>query len=320
MTDKIAVQFRKSLRTRHAFERLKHCKGCSSYSVLWGDRCLKCGAEGKFVPLKELTASIHRRNAIRDGLILGSISLGAFAIAGTFMEMALALLAGIGLLVGYVLLNGRYAEAMHRKALYQLLLYENQAIREGLLLDIDDAANDLKTDDYKSAYEKLREIGYLITGNQVKVLKLMCLNHFILRSDMDLELSTVIPEAFDKDFIRYLTEVCKVSPQLVGRETLNYVVKNRVLIEALPDGREIMALVAGSALRVKAYVVQYEELIADFVDQFPKDRLLRLYRLIQESPSDYLLLYGKVTETVKRKYGAEPAFQTSAAAGGEADE
>jgi len=309
MSNKRAVQFRKSIRTRHAFERIKHCKGCGSYSALWSDRCLKCGAEGKFIAIQAAVASLHKRSAFRDGMLIASISLGAFAMARNVTEMAVSLAAGAVFVAGYALLSRRYAAAIRSRMLHQLLLEENQSIREGLLLDIDDAANDLKSDDYKSAYEKLREIGYLITGNQVKVLKLMCLNHFILRSDMDLELQTLIPDDFDKDFILYLAEVCKVSPQLVGRETLSYVVRNRVLIEAMPAGRETLALAAGAALRVKGYVVQFEELIADFVDDFPKDRLLRLHRLIQESPSDYLLLYGKVTGAVQRKLGIDPEVQ-----------
>ncbi|WP_282939660.1 hypothetical protein [Paenibacillus sp. RC67] len=309
MNSKIPVQFRKSAATRHAFERLKHCKGCGTYSVLWEDRCLKCGAEGKFQSLQELVRGVRRRGAWRDSMIVFSICLAAFFLAENGLQMAISIAGGVLLVVGYMLLNRHYAVSLEKKLLHQLLTNENSSIREGLLLDIEDAAHDLKADEYKLAYEKLREIGYLIKGNQVKVLKLMCLNHFILRRDMELELSELIPDDFDKEFIRYLNEVSKVSSHLIQRDTLSYVWKFRVLIEALPEGRETLALAAGAALRVKAYVLQYQELVAAFIDELPRDRVLRLSRLIQNSQNEAPELYNKTKETIKRKYDSDPEFQ-----------
>lgn len=309
MSKKIAVQFRKSARTRHAYERLKQCKGCGNYSVLWSNECLKCGAAGKLSSVKEIVQAIHRRNTVRDAMIVFSISLAAFFLAETFVQMAAAVIAGIALVAGTVMLSKRYAPAVENRLIHRLLISENRAIREGLLLDIEDAAGDLKSDDHKAAYEKLREIGYVITGNQVKVLKLMCLSHFILRSDMDLELSPLIPTGFEPDFIRYLNEVLKISPQLAKRDTLNYVVKHRSSIEAFDGGRETLVLAAGAALRVKGYVLQYQQLIADFIEDLPRERLLRLCKLLQGSYDEAPALYDKARDTVKLKYDFDPEFQ-----------
>ncbi|TXK83789.1 hypothetical protein [Paenibacillus sp. N3.4] len=225
------------------------------------------------------------------------------------MQMIASALASAALVIGYWLLSRRYSSAVENRLLHQMLMTENQAIREGLLLDIENAVNDLKLDDFKSAYEKLREIGYLITGNQVKVLKLMCLSHFILRSDMDLELATLIPTGFEPDFVRYLHEVSKISPQLVRRDVLDYVIKHRKAIEDFPDGRETLALIAGAALRVKGYVLQYHDFIADFIEAFPRNRLLRLCRLLQGSYSEVPALYDQAKDKVKLKYDFDPEFQ-----------
>lgn len=270
---------------------------------------MKCGAEGMMHPLMPIVQSIHRRNTVRDAMIALCISLAAFFFAETVWQMSLAIAAGIALAVGCVLINKRYAPAVENRLLRQMLQTEHRAIREGLLLDIEDAAGDLKADDHKTAYEKLREIGYLITENQVKVLKLMCLRHFILRSDMDLELSTLIPTSFEPDFVHYLNDVLKISPQLVKRDALNYVVKRRGAIEALENGRETLVLAAGAALRVKSYVLEYEHLIADFIDELPRERLLRLCRLLQGSYDEVPALYDKAKETVKLKYDFDPEFQ-----------
>ncbi|MBE1446518.1 hypothetical protein [Paenibacillus sp. OAS669] len=315
MSSKIPVQFRKSVVTRHAFERLKHCKGCGSYSVLWHDRCLKCGAEGKFQSLQELVGTVRRRGAWRDSMIVFSICLAAFFLAESGPQMILSIAGGFVLAAGYLLLNRKYAPSIEKRLLHQLLAEEHRSIRDGLLLDVEDAGQDLKAGEYKLAYEKLREIGYLIQGNQVKVLKLMCLNHFILRRDMELELSELIPDDFDKEFVRYLHEVSKVNPQLIKSDTLSYVWKYRVLIEALPEGRETLALAASAALRVKAYVLQYQELVTAFIDELPRDRLLRLSRLLQDSQNEAPELYARTRDIVQQKYGSDPEFQAQGLGG-----
>ncbi|UQZ83822.1 hypothetical protein SK3146_03029 [Paenibacillus konkukensis] len=278
-------------------------------SVLWSENCLKCGADGKFQSYRQIVRTIRRRQTARDAMIAFSISLAAFFLAETLLQMVISVLAGIALVAGYFLLANHYASSVENRLLHQLLATEHQAIRDGMLLDLEDAANDLKADDFKTAYEKLREIGYLITGNQVKVLKLMCLSHFIVRSDMDLELSTLIPSGFEPDFIRYLHEVSKVSPQLVGRDALDYVMRHRQAIEAFPGGPETLALTASAALRVKGYVLQYPGLIADYLDALPRDRLLRLCKLLQGSRDRVPELYDKAREQVKLKYDFDPEFQ-----------
>jgi hypothetical protein len=309
MNHKIAAHFRPSHRTTHSFQRLKQCKGCGSYSALWDDACLNCGEQGKFVELPAATSTILKRNAQRDVLIISAAALGALFLARNLLEMAIALLAGILFIVLYLLLRRRYLPYLTKSLLRQLLEQENPIIRNGLLLDTEDAANDLKAHDYKLAYEKLREIGYLFSGNQVKILKVICLNHFNLRKDMDLELSTLLPEAFDPDFVLYLFEVSKVNPELVKRDAIDYTIRYRAEIEALPGGRAVLALVFTAALRVKSYVQQYEAYIADFVEDFPRERLIRLCRLVAESSTAFPLLYPKLEGLIKRSYDSDPEFK-----------
>jgi hypothetical protein len=309
MKNKIAAHFRSSRRTSHSFQRLKQCKGCGSYSSLWDDSCLRCGAEGKYIDLQSLIHGISKRNAQRDVLLLGTSALAAVFLARSFLEMAVSLLAGAVLVTLYLLLRRRHAAYMEQGLLQELLKRENRAIREGLLLDTEDAANDLKAEDFKLAYEKLREIGYLLSGNQVKILKIICLNHFVLRKDMDLELSTLLPDAFDADFILYLFEVSKVSPELIKRDVIDYCLLYRTEIETLPGGRSVLGLIFTAAVRVKAYVLQYQAAIADFIEELPRDRIIRLCGLVAESPESCPALYLKLKDLIKHKYDSDPELQ-----------
>lgn len=82
----------------------------------------------------------------------------------------------------------------------------------------------------------------------------MCLNRFILRSDMELELTSLIPDRFDGDFVAYLLEVGRVKPQLIDRPTIQYVVKHREQIERLPHGSEVLTAAAAAALRIRSHL------------------------------------------------------------------
>jgi hypothetical protein len=106
-----------------------------------------------------------------------------------------------------------------------------------------------------------------------------------------------------------LYEVSKVSPDLIKRDVIEYAVRYREEMEALPGGKTVLAQVAAAALRVKAYVVQFQDVIADYIDELPRDRLLRLCRITAEAPDKFPALFSKARETVKLKYNFDPEFQ-----------
>ncbi|MVO98816.1 hypothetical protein [Paenibacillus lutrae] len=309
MTDKMPVLLRPTTQTVHTYERLKQCSRCGTYSVLWHESCLECGSQRKFLSVHDIVRGILRRNLQRDLLLMAAGSLAAYFLARSFEQMAAAIAGGVLLIVLYVLLRRRYSQTLRLVTLRKLLQRESFAIREGLLLDVQDAASDIESENFKEAYEKLREIGFLITGNHIRVLKAFCLNRFILRSDMELELSSLIPDEFEPSFVYYLNEICKVSPQLVKRDTLDYVMKHRIQIGGMIEGRATLALVAAAALRVKEYVFEYSSLLYDFVDDLPRERLLRLCRLLGEHHDRAAQLHEKAQETARRKYEFDPEFQ-----------
>ncbi|CAG7645746.1 hypothetical protein PAESOLCIP111_05012 [Paenibacillus solanacearum] len=309
--NKKAVQFPELVHTRYAYERLKQCVRCGAYSSLGLETCLSCEAEHSLRPVTDIARTVLRNGKLRDALLLGASGLAGFVFARSVLQMSVSLTAGLLLVGVYVWLCKRYAQEREQHTLLELLKQESAQVRDGMLLDAENAAGDLKSEDELSAYLKLREIGHFLKGDQIKLLKIYCLNRFILRRDMDLELGTLIPEAFDPDFVRYVNEICKVKPELVRRDMLDYARKYRGDIEALAIGPQTMAQLAGAALRVKEYVVQYPDLIADHVGALSRDRLLRLCRLLQDIPASRrsARLYDKAMDEAERMYGNDAEFE-----------
>ncbi|UUZ85598.1 hypothetical protein LJK88_20085 [Paenibacillus sp. P26] len=255
---------------------------------------------------------MSKRRMQTDVLVLGIFTTAGFAVARSFTDMAAAVICGMLLMAVYVKICRVYEPYILRRILSKQLLHERQKIRQGLLSDIARAEEDLKAEDFKAAYEKFREIGFFLKDNPIRLLKIMCLSHFILRHDMELELAELIPDRFEPNFIAYLLEIGRVKPQLIDRSTLDYVQKHRAAIEALPHGREVLAAAAGAALRIKSHLAAYRSLIADYADAPPKDRPLRLERLAAEQAASDPELYARVRELVKRRFGPDaPVSATS---------
>jgi hypothetical protein len=306
---KIAIQFRKSRYSAHTFQLLLQCKNCSTYSSLWGDRCLKCGKESSFLNVVEVAKVISKQSIRSEYMIIAGLCSLALFFAGNLAEILLSTGVCIALLGFYRSLHNKYASFDENHRLLRLLLKGKTEMLEGFQLDINEAVADIKEDDYKSAYEKLREVSRFLTDERVKLRKIVCLNHFILRKDMDLELSTLVPVKFDKDFARYLLEVGKVNPRLIKKDVFEYVLLHRGEFDSLPEGKQILINVAGAALRMKVYLKQYHGLVLEFLDELPRDRLLRLCKLIAEEPDHYPELTKRTRGVVKLKYDFDPEFQ-----------
>lgn len=310
MPTKLAVQFRKSRPTVTAFERLKTCRRCGSYTTLLDDGCRACGAQGK---LETVAAYAARRGRPVPWLeSLGVIVIAALAVmaAGDSLQLAAAVLGGAVLLAALLLLHRRYKPFADSRRLHRTLVKHTDAIREGLQSDMEDAAGDLEAGRPKEAYEKLREIGLLLHSERVKSLKIACLSRFYLRKDMELELEQVIPSSFSEPFVLYMWEAVKVNKQLVRDSVLEYVMTYRYHIEALKDGKAIVTAVASAALRMKRYVRKYPHLFVEYIDELPIERFQRLCRLVADTPEEQRTrLYRECRERAETRYAHDPDFQ-----------
>lgn len=307
MKKRMGVQFRKSRKTAHVFERLLACKHCRTYHVLWETHCDECGRE--YLPIGQISSVVTRRYVQTRFLLLGLFVCLAVLCAETVMQLAIA--GGGGIVFGglFLLIQKKYGSYEKTDHFQRYLGLEQENIRKSLARHLQEIGEDVKAERIKDAYEKTREVGYFIESDTIKIRKIMFLNHFVLRNDMELELETVIPATYDKDFTLYLREVIKVQPSLVKKAVLDYVKRYKAQILLHEDGEHLIGQVAGAALRMKSYVEQYQDLIIEFIDYLPRERLLRLARLAQAHRQEgWDRLYDATKKRIDTHYAFDPDF------------
>lgn len=307
MRKKTGVLFRKTRKTAYTFERLQACKHCHTYHVLWDTHCEECGRE--YQPIRKLSALVTRRYVQTRFLLLALFVCLAVLCAKTLAQLLIA--AGVGLLLFLLFfwIQKKYGSYERDAQFLPFLTQEREAIKTALVHHLEDVGADVKAERFKDAYEKTREIGHFIHSDTIKIRKIMFLNHFILRKDMELELETLIPSTYDKDFVEYLREVVKVQPSLVKKSTLDYVRRYKSYILLQENGDQLMGQIAGAALRMKPYVEQYQDLIIEFIDYIPRERMLRLVKMVHTHRHEgWELLYAATKKRIDTHYAFDPDF------------
>ncbi|ATO49332.1 hypothetical protein P4V86_14670 [Brevibacillus laterosporus] len=310
MKTKTGVQFRKTIKTTHAFERLKYCPKCRSYSVLWDTECPFCEKTVTLLPIRAVSAATTRRNVQISFLWIGLfVCLGAI-FADTTTNLILACSGGVLFFVLFWLMQKRYGSYEQNVHFEQFINTEQENIKNALYQHLEDIDADVKAKKYKDAYEKIREVGYFIDSDLVKILKVKYLNHFVLRKDMELELDTLIPSDYNHHFIAYLHEVLKVQPWLVKQAVLDYVISNKSYILQESNGTQILGQVAGASLRVRAHIEHYQDFIIEFIEYLPKERLIRLAKMVSaHQDGHWAKLYEATRKQVDQHYSFDPELK-----------
>lgn len=171
-------------------------------------------------------------------------------------------------------------ESEKKLLLDDLVLSDQEKLTEGINEDKRYAQKKIETGHYQEAYEVLRKIGLCIHNNEIKELKLGCLNQFYLRKDMQLEMDSLLPEDFSPLFIRYLTEAIKVQRNLINKNVLDYIIRYEEEIQQ-HFSYEVFINAAGAALRKKQYFIYYQDFIMKYIHGLPKERIIRLCRILQ---------------------------------------
>ncbi|KZE39239.1 hypothetical protein AV540_03410 [Brevibacillus parabrevis] len=308
MKKRIGVQFRKTRKTKHAFERIQACKRCHTYHVLWDTHCETCGRA--YTPVREVSAAVTRRYVQTRFLLLGLFVCLAILCATTLTEIAIAIGVGLLFVCLFFVIQKKYGSYEKDAQLQTFFSQEEEALKKSFLYHLEQVGADVKAGQIKEAYEKTREIGYFVDSDTIKIRKIMFLNHFVLRKDMELELETLIPSTYDKDFMEYLREVVKVQPSLVKKAVLDYVRRYKAQILLLENGEQLIGQVAGAALRMRAYVEEYQDLIIEFIDYLPRERLLRLAKMIRDHRNEnWEQLYHFVKNRVDTHFAFDPDFK-----------
>ncbi len=193
--------------------------------------------------------------------------------------------------------------------LKKLLRVDLKKIKTGIWFDSDLAKEDVKAERLADGYDKLREIGDFIKSDAMKQSQVMVLNRIALRSDMELELEGLIPTSYDKHFVKYALEVLKINRTLMTKKCIVYFIRYRDAI-VVDFGIDSLLSVACMTLRMKLYILEFSEFIEEYLDYFPKERVLRLYSIIYSNPD---IEWGSLAEKTKRvvamKYYYDPDFK-----------
>ncbi|MEH7106787.1 hypothetical protein [Bacillus sp. JJ1764] len=304
---KKAFQFSKRYRTTFHFQKLKMCKKCNRYSVLNEESCPKCGTP--FIGIEILTKKIVKNRLLNEILwILIFVCIGIIA-SPTVQTLYYTLISGSTFCMGYIVLTLSFFKTEYVTELKKLLRVDLRKIKAGLHYDSELAKEDTKAGRLVSAYEKLREIGEFIHADQVKIRRIMILNDIILRTDMDLELESLIPSRYDKDFVNYALEILKLKRNLFTKKCIAYFVTHR--LEIIRDfGVTPLIAAAGTALRMKLYILEFSGFIEDFLEYLPKDRILRLCQMMYANPDvNWGSLGEKTQRLVAVKYHYDPDFK-----------
>ncbi|TVX88417.1 hypothetical protein FPZ44_19735 [Paenibacillus agilis] len=171
------------------------------------------------------------------------------------------------------------------RQLLELIKQEQQVIVNGVFRDWEVAIENWNKDK-PLTYAMLREIATLMHNDTIRLQQLHMLDSFILRKDMDLELEPLLLRHFEPLLANYIGEVAKLKRDLIRDRTFRYVLRHEHSILRLESGLAIMTAVVGAALRTKHYIASYSPLVRRYAFNLPKDRFLRLYRMLAEYPDE----------------------------------
>ena len=306
MPAKIAAHFTEPRVTAHAYERLRLCRKCETFTSLRESTCPTCGGKRTLLTIAQMGLIRSRIWLAIELLLLATITVAAAALAQDDLQLYISIFCGAGLVTAHLFLRAKYSTSIKRYRLYRTLMTKSKRIADGLDADEKSAERDYEEGYYKSCYEKLREAGHFLFDDRLRNNKVLCLNRFVLRKDMNLELESIVPRKFSKPFNTYLLEVSKVSPELIREHTLDYVLRYRAEIEKRNHGKELLTNITSAALRRRGNFVFCQYLIADYAEFLPRDRFYRLCVLLTDhSRESYPGLLSRVKEIAILQYPSD---------------
>ncbi|MNO65423.1 hypothetical protein D3C76_561810 [compost metagenome] len=306
MNKKKTIILHPPTKTKYAYEKLRCCKYCQSYTALNDEKCTVCGKSG-LRPVIEIARHKAKRTQYNDLLLALFLTLLAVLFSQTFQLIAISAGAGV-LLIGLLYFVQRQAfDSRISIELSKLFQRDRGQIAAGLVRNLETA---VAQEDEGRSYEMMREVATIVRNDHIRKLQIILLQSFVLRKDMELELEPLLLNDFDPELAAYIGELTKIKRELIKDKTFQYIMKYEQQILAMEKGEEILTGVAGAAIRLKHYVLAYSGFIARYARKLPKDRFLRLYRMLAESPGlESGELFAETARIYEEKYQWDADFQ-----------
>lgn len=196
-------------------------------------------------------------------------------------QLVISFLILIICLVGIVIIQKRFKESFRALQIYEMIQAEEQLIKNSLKEDYKQISHQIAEGDYLKAYKNLKSLGTVIKKDYIKTAKIHCLNQFVIRSDMSLEMDDLIISAYDKNLVAYIYEVSKVQRNLIKQPTIEYMIEHEeYILEDFENANAILGNVAGAAIYSKSKLELNKDFIIRYMNDIPKERLLRMEKLI----------------------------------------
>lgn len=311
MMKKLPVLLNPYIKTRHPYNKLKICRRCNYFTVLGDTECPACGKSALQGVEQRASASLTK-SAWITRLIVVLIAGVGIVLSSSTLQTILVSAGGMLLLALLWTMQRRLTPALLRRELEKLFLKEAYSLAAGLANDRETAIKVFHDGDKPLAFEMLREIGALVHTDQLRVEQILLLQSFILRKDMDLMLDPLLMDHFNPDLVEYIGELAKIRRELIKENAFRYILLHEAHILKMEHGESILIGVASAAVRMKRYLLLYPYLIMRYAGRLPKDRFLRLYRMVQASPGAFTVpLYEEVMSVYNEKYKWDEDFQAT---------
>ncbi|PLS04316.1 hypothetical protein [Neobacillus cucumis] len=290
----------------YQFQKLKMCKKCQRYSILKDEICPVCGKHYKKV-CTFVKKSFIKRLMTELMWILTITGLGIiFAPAKQTMYY---LSGGCAFGISYIVILSFFLKSEYYCQLKKRLRKDLRNIQAGIRFDSDLAEAEVKEGKVEEAYEKWREIGEFVFSDAVKIRQVRVLNKLPLKNGLERELERLIPSSYDRDFVKYALRMLNLNRARISKKCIAYLICYRGNIE-IDFGRDSLIAIADTALRMKLYILEFSSFIEEFLEDLPKERLLRLCSMIHTYPHhEWGSLKMSTTRLVERNYSYDPNFK-----------
>ncbi|HHX59203.1 MAG TPA: hypothetical protein GX707_00450 [Epulopiscium sp.] len=285
MAEKIPVIIEPVQKTEYSFSNLDYCTQCGSYTTLKEGSCLKCKGD-KFISFESMIDKMCRRRNKKEIVFLLNIFLVLIILGGVIFPInTIQLMVSVAILIiclaSLIIIQKKFSQSFRLFEIDETIRQEGYIIQQSLELDSQRINGYLEEGDYLEAYKGLRNIGAVVKKEYVKTAKIRCLNRFILRSDMPLEMDELLLSGYHKDLIKYIYEISKLQRNLIKQPTIDYCIQNQHYIQKdFNNANVILGNVAGAAVYSRNSLELNKDFIIKYVNDIPQERILRIQKLL----------------------------------------
>lgn len=304
MSNKMIVTFKELPVLSCAMDYLKYCNHCGTYGI--GEKaCAKCNRDESTSIDKIAEKTVKKGLFTRVGITIIGYAV-MYLLSMNVLQLLLATLFCIVLVVTQVAIYKKYKVYMVAEEMEKHINANIDGIRSDLKKQLKVAMKEVDEGELVAAYDRLRYLSKLMDNDEIRTFKLICLMNFDLRSDMPLEMNSILQADCNTYLIDYIYDVSKIRKDLIDEQTVMYILQYKEQVLARAKGKQIIASVLEACLRSKYMLGRYAKYMLGYIQYFSKERQLRFCKLcdcIEDSGLKEALL-----EEIKENAGDQEAF------------